>query len=330
MKKELVSVIVPVYKVEEYLKECVDSIINQTYKNIEIILIDDGSPDNCGKICDEYVKKDSRIKVIHKENGGLSSARNAGLDVAKGEYIAFVDSDDWLMPTYVYDMLKIAMKYNKEIVQCGHAKNVDDLYLKKELSKDKELSFFEKNEAIYNLNVKNHGEYIVVWNKLYRKELFENIRFPVNRINEDTFVTYKLFWNCKGEIAFTRKKLYYYRQREGSIMNNKFNIRRYDALDGYQEQFEFFLKLKKKKLIDASICIYQMIIKDFWYRTNVADIENKNKYLNQLLKRSRKIYKYMILNKYISIKNKIIYSIFDISPSMYFGIIKLFEKRTRK
>ena len=322
--KEKISIIVPVYKVEQYLKECLNSIINQTYKNLEIILIDDGSPDNCGKICDEYAEVDSRIKVIHKENGGLSSARNAGLDIATGEYISFIDSDDYVSEDFIYELYRCAEIGNSDIVQCEYTSKDFELELQ-DLQKSK-TSRISTKEAIDNLNIKNHAKYIVVWNKLYKKYLFEKVRFPIGRINEDTFVTYKLFWNCKTEIFVTDRKLYYYRQRNDSIMNKKFNVKRYDALDGYREELEFFIENKSEENIDSSAYLYQRFLKDFWYKTNNEKLENKNENLKNLLKRSRSIYKYIIFNNKISIKNKIIYSLFNISPNIYFGIIKLLKE----
>lgn len=178
MNNELISVIIPVYKVEKYLDECIQSVINQTYKNLEIILVDDGSPDNCGKICDEYAKKDNRIKVIHKENGGLSSARNAGLDIARGEYISFIDSDDYVSKDFIKNM-SIQMA-NADLIICG-MKNVykeDEKCDEKEnvVIKNETLTFIEANQKL----IKPKNEiYVTACNKLYRRELFDNLRFEI-------------------------------------------------------------------------------------------------------------------------------------------------------
>lgn len=178
--QELISVIIPIYNVEKYLKKCIDSIINQTYKNLEIILVDDGSPDNCGKICDEYAKKDQRIRVIHKKNGGLSDARNAGIDIAKGKYIAFVDSDDYVEKEYIEIMYKELKKNNVKIVQCGINKISDNEeiidnygYLKDELINSQRI--MEEKYTKYPISN------VVAWNKLYDIDLFKNIRYPVRK-----------------------------------------------------------------------------------------------------------------------------------------------------
>lgn len=167
--QQMLSIIVPVYKVEKYLRQCLDSIVNQTYENLEIILIDDGSPDNCGKICDEYAQRDNRIKVIHKENGGLSSARNIGTQIAKGEYITYVDSDDWLDKNMYSELISALEKYNLDMVRC-EAYTSDginkEIILPKEEYKNK--IFYDK-EILYRY----FDEFLckVVWNAVYKKKL---------------------------------------------------------------------------------------------------------------------------------------------------------------
>jgi glycosyltransferase involved in cell wall biosynthesis len=241
----VVSVIVPVYSVERYLQQCIDSICKQTYENLEVILVNDGSPDNCGEICDRNAVLDSRIVVIHKENGGLSSARNVGLDIAKGEYIAFVDADDTIHPCFIEKLLEMCLRYNCDIAQCDYlAVSEDSLSLP--LNPWQEISFYDGRQALHELcrGGVNAIKYTVAWNKIYKRKLFRYIRYPVGRIHEDEFTTYQVFWKAK-KIAITRQYLYYYLQRNTSIMGSGFSIKRLDILDAFRERLAF---LQKKKL----------------------------------------------------------------------------------
>lgn len=217
MNKPLISIIVPIYKVEEYLADCVNSLINQTYKKIEIILVDDGSPDNCPKLCDEYALKDPRIIVLHKPNGGLSDARNAGLDVCKGEYVAFVDSDDFIDKEMYDHMLNASLKYNADIVRCdfrmygGTKYQNHSLYLKnKEYTV---LTDYEPLKAL--LTWKMH---CCAWDKLYRKDFLKNNRFIKGRLNEDIIFHFMLLQQGCTYVEIN-KVLYNYRVRPGSITN---------------------------------------------------------------------------------------------------------------
>lgn len=182
-----ISVIVPVYKVEPYLSRCLDSIINQTYRNLEIILVDDGSPDHCGEICDEYARQDSRIRVIHKSNGGLSDARNHGIDVATGDYIAFVDSDDYVT-TDMYEKMLARLEFdNSDMVVCNYYR-FDEGSVPPEYGyinlPDRVLS---KDEA-FDFYLQIGGDYVSAWNKLYKRGIFADLRYPTGKIYEDTFV----------------------------------------------------------------------------------------------------------------------------------------------
>lgn len=222
----LISIIVPVYRVEKYLKKCVDSLINQTYKNLEIILVDDGSPDNCPIVCDTYAKIDSRIVVIHKENGGLSDARNAGLDIASGEYIGFVDSDDYISPDMYEALLRGLTEDNSDIACCNY------LQVNEEGTayKDQELPIKDEcldSRGAYELLIKYGGYYAVAWNKLYRRQIWETIRYPKGRKYEDMFVICALIEQC-AKISHVNSPLYYYVRREGSITSEERSIKDFD------------------------------------------------------------------------------------------------------
>ena len=246
----MISVIVPVYKVEKYLNKCVNSILGQTYQNLEIILIDDGSPDNCGAICDAYAKKDSRIEVIHKKNGGLSDARNSGLDIAKGDYIAFVDSDDYIHCEMIEKLLCSSKENDADISICS-AQMVDE--------QNRALGVLPVTPGVYTgIQVIEeydyfHGAYVVAWNKLYKRHIFDNLRYDVGKIHEDEFSFHRVFSKCKI-VSCVDDALYYYLQRSGSIMSKR------TALD-VRNQIEALL-LRIEWMQNNSIshdCIYRAI-----------------------------------------------------------------------
>lgn len=215
MKKPLISVIVPVYNVAEYLPKCVDSILAQTYENLEIILVEDGTKDSSGMICDEYAKKDSRIKVIHKENGGLSSARNAGMDIARGEYFGFVDSDDWIEPETYETLMALTLKYDADLV-CAGRYDVDGATGKRTIGlcpkKEESISPMEMLGRVFTWD----GCDSAAWDKLYRRHLFDTIRYPLGMYSEDIAIFYKLMEKA-NRVALCDKPLYNYLHRENSI-----------------------------------------------------------------------------------------------------------------
>ena len=216
MDEPLVSIIVPVYKVEPYLRRCLDSIVNQTYSNLEIILIDDGSPDNCPKICDEYSIKDNRVVVIHKGNGGLSDARNVGLDICKGDYILFVDSDDWIANTCVEIMLDTAINNDVDIVISNFIKTQDLFDIDLSNCTITSTKLLNPIDAVKGLWSEHSTAFTTVWGVLYAKKILENQRFPKGLIHEDLFTSYKFLYQSP-KTAFIDLPLYCYFQRSDSI-----------------------------------------------------------------------------------------------------------------
>lgn len=220
---DLISVIVPVYKVEQYLNDCINSLVNQSYKNLEIILVDDGSPDNCPIMCDNWAKKDKRIKVIHKKNGGLSSARNAGLDVANGDYFTFVDSDDWISLSMYEDMLKIFKNDDVDVV----AGKINCYFEKTGIIKPfMESSDYYKITQDLIINKEKYQKLTLsrvlesaAWNKLYKASLFCDLRFKENRYYEDYLYIYNISKRIKN-IYYIAKPYYYYRIRDNSICSS--------------------------------------------------------------------------------------------------------------
>ena len=210
-KKELISVIIPVYNVKPYIRQCLDSVIRQSYKNLEIILVDDGSTDGSGEICNQYAEKDSRIRVIHQSNRGLSEARNAGLELATGKYIMFVDSDDWVEPDFCRIPYELSEKHSADIVIFPFRKAETWKQPKRYRESD---GLKNKNRALWLLH---HSGAAAVWNKLYKKELFLEIRFPADRVYEDIAVTHKLILKAERIYYTNNIVLYHYRSRAGSI-----------------------------------------------------------------------------------------------------------------
>lgn len=209
-----ISVIVPVYKVEKYIYECIDSVLNQTYANIEIILVDDGSPDRCGEICDEYAQKDNRVIVIHQQNAGLSAARNAGIRLATGKYICFIDSDDYVSPDYCQTLFELLNGTSFDYSVCDVLRFEDGQPPLRESFDD--ISTYSNDEYL-NLQINKQREF-GVWNKLYRRELFDRICFKEGKLHEDVFWSADLANTCTNGVIETTKQCLYYRQRQGSIV----------------------------------------------------------------------------------------------------------------
>ena len=263
-KMPLVSVIIPVYKVEQYLHECVDSVLAQTYANIEVILVDDGSPDGCSAICDEYAAKDCRVRVIHKENGGLSDARNAGMKIAYGEYWAFVDSDDVVHPQMIESLMEpILADSNLKLSTCGFRR----------FSNDTELDFskaeFQSAQRLSLTEFMHIDCWMTAWGKIYHKTLFDGIVYPKGRFHEDEFVTYKLIYRAE-KIVFSSDMLYLYRQREGSIMSNFSKKRAVDSFEAYSERIAFF----KAEPVLYDLAILQML--NFYVTLNTKKYKKIN------------------------------------------------------
>lgn len=241
MEQPLISVIVPVYKVEPYLERCVNSIVNQTYKNLEIVLVNDGSPDRCGEICDELARQDARIRVIHKENGGLSSARNAGLDVISGEYIGFVDSDDWIESDMYERLLFLLSNNNAQISACGLECDYEDgkiVYFNDQYPQKTDVEVFSKQDALRELiatkKITNSA-----CDKLFCKHIFENLRFRVGMVNED----FDLMPKCVEMVenfAYDPKPLYHYSMMGESITRGAFKKSRFTEADVSRKNMAYY------------------------------------------------------------------------------------------
>lgn len=272
-----ISIIVPVYNVELYLRRCIDSILNQTFTDFELILVDDGSPDSSGKICDEYAESDERIKVIHKKNSGPASARNTGLDVANGEWITFVDSDDWINKEYLEKLYNSCKNNGVDISTCGFFQTEGN---------EIEIERQKFNIKLYNpedLWIENQLRATVPWGKLYKKDLWSKIRFPVGKFAEDEYTIYKVLFQCK-KIAHSEAELYYYFVNLNSITKSEWSLKWLDAVEAIGQQLKYFKKHKFERAEELTIRVYENVID-----RNCKQTENKyikeNKKLKKLKRR---------------------------------------------
>lgn len=224
----IISVIVPIYKVEQYIRRCINSIISQTYRNLEIILVDDGSPDNCGKICDEYAEKDNRIIVIHKQNGGLGRARNTGIEIFKGQYVMFVDADDYLSLDCVEVLYTRITEDNCEIAVGNYIKIFDNDVTKAGFCRCPEGRVMSRADVLSSY--KPHLIYVTAWGKLYRHDIIKNISYPTLRCGEDTWVFGDIIKQC-NRISFVNRTLYFYYQRLDSIVHSPDEGRQVDSIN---------------------------------------------------------------------------------------------------
>lgn len=330
MKKEtLLSVIVPVYKVEEYLTKCLDSIINQTYKNLEIILVDDGSPDACPQICDEYAKKDKRIKVIHKQNGGVSSARNMGLDVAKGEFITFVDSDDWIDDTMYEKMMKKQAEEDLDLIlvrykslENGTITNVREEQLD-DFCKENNLKYliniFTKSKK--EKNILFTYDYIMgsIWRMVFRKSSIGNIRFDSNiKIMEDCVFLFQLILKHKIRSGFVDEYLYNYIIRDSSAMATKGKVIVENSLFYEKKVINLFKNSPYEYMIRARLFLCYIDCVESKYRHGFKNIDlSEVKHLN-----SRENYKQLMKIK-MPLKARV--RAFCVHHGLFF-IIQLWDK----
>jgi glycosyltransferase involved in cell wall biosynthesis len=320
-----ISIIVPVYNVEPYIRKCIDSILVQTFQDFELILIDDGSPDNCGKICDEYAALDNRIVVIHKENGGLSSARNAGLDLAKGEYISFIDSDDYI-DRQMYDILYQQAKTSQsDMVVCGfHMVDEDDHILNNlNMARESSTEEYSNIEALYEMfhiekefhtGTEVNPKWIIMCNKLYRRDLFKGLRFPEGRIYEDEYIAHHLLYRCK-KITCIPERLYFYLQRENTLSNFAFNTKKFDRLYALKQRADFF---KKIGLMDLHYKTLKGFMDSFFWNYSLAKatLPNAKSELKKLKKTMNQSHISFLRSPLISWKQKVFITLFIIYPAI--------------
>ena len=313
---DLITIVVPVYKVEQYLGKCVDSIRKQTYPHLEIILVDDGSPDNCGSMCDEYAACDDRIVVIHKENGGLSDARNAALDIARGNYITFIDSDDYIQVDYIEYLYVLLKKSNADMSICEFDYITEDgKRLNHPLENGTEMLLDQKEALRYLLKQKPYSN--SASGKLFKTSHFQDIRFPKDRLYEDTATTYKLFLKAE-KIIFGARPLYYYVARNGSISRSAFSVRQmeglYHAETMVKDIVAIYPDLQEQgycRLIDSGSSLLTMIPKDQYpeaYRTAMNSV--------------RRVRKRVLLSGEASAKRRVIAALSFLNEKLFISLLR--------
>lgn len=322
-----ISVIVPIYNVEKYLLKCIESIISQTYTNLEIILVNDGSPDNSRIICDEYSKKDHRIKVINKENGGLSDARNVGLDIATGDFISFIDSDDYIHEGYYETLIDLIIKFDADIAQCEFLKVYDKATYNFDIeisSVEPKITVLSNEDALKNLYNEHYVNTVVVWNKLYKRKLFKQIRFPKGKVHEDEYTTYKVLFDTK-KVVCTSKPMNYYLQRSDSIMGNikgeGFNVKLLDKLGAYQEQIIFYGDKKLLDLENKAKISFESLLIGSMIDVSKSKLDNKNEIFHYLVNFYKKNNFINSDNMTISLKKKSRILLFKYSPEFCIKIL---------
>lgn len=308
---DLISVIIPVYKVEKYLCRCVDSVLEQTYTNMEIILVDDGSPDNCPVMCDEYARQDSRVKVIHQENAGLSGARNAGIDMAQGQWLAFVDSDDYLAADFLERLYQACVDTGSSLSVCRWE------YVRGETIPEHgtgETRVYTGREMLANLYMPDGAYFVVAWNKLYRKELFEDIRYPLGRIHEDEATTYRIYDKVK-KAAYVDRSLYGYFVTPVSITRG-FNPKRMDWVTAVAERLDFFEQKGYTELMVPGLQALADGSIDIWFglRDQLPGSEKQQEEIRTLIREGlRRVKKY---GKF-PLRTEIGYRLFLTWPGLY-------------
>ncbi|MFB4168894.1 glycosyltransferase [Virgibacillus sp. JSM 102003] len=301
MRQPDISIIVPVYNSSQYISKCIDSILAQTFQNFELILVNDGSTDQSGQICDQYAEKDSRIVVIHKKNGGVSSARNAGINTAMGEYISFVDGDDWVYKDLYLKLYELCTATNSDISICSIYREVngDVIHVKKE----ELIKEMDNTEAMKQLFTGKYFRF-AVWAKLYKKSCFENIRYPEDRRLDDLPTTYKVFSNA-NKVVYTSYSGYIYLLRENSIITSSYNEKKLDVFLGWDEIIAF-MNENYPQLSEEYISCFVYYSMDHVYSilNQVKDPVEKEKYIVYIQRYIRKYYKEIIKNTRLSLKYK--------------------------
>lgn len=310
-----ISIIVPVYNVEKYLSRCIESILNQTFREFELILVNDGSTDKSGYICNKYKNLDERVIVINKENGGASSARNYGLNIARGEYIGFVDSDDYVHKYMFQVLYDNALKYSSDITMCNYKivydikyEDFDDLDIKNYTPK-----FYSNIEAQYRLY--DYLGIVLPWNKLYKKSIFEGLRYEEGKIHEDEIIIHKLLYKA-NLILDIPLQLYFYEQREGSVMNSKYSIKNLDKIYALRDRVLFYKKVGLDDLRHKSEYHYT---KQFFveYFNAKYKLTNSDEEINQMRKEYIGMIKLLLKNPLYNIKEKLLWILFCVNPYFY-------------
>lgn len=326
-REDLISVIVPVYNMEQYLERCINSIVDQTYRNLEIILVDDGSTDRSPRMCDEYAQKDGRIKVVHKVNGGLSDARNAGLQVATGTYIGYVDSDDWIEPQMYQRMYEACIEHQAQVAVCRYAKIYRD-HVDRE--GNGQVTVFDR-EGILKIYLTDQPEYVVynsVWSKLFAREVVEGVLFPVGKNSEDIMYTTKAF--CKLEKAVYIDECFYdyVLDREGSIMNVNRTQRMFqDEIPFWREHITCIREMVSKDMGDmAAYYFYRRLLSYYMELAVGEETRTAAKRIAGIMRDERAEIRRVYTNAFEGKGDVIRMQLFLISPRLYRSVNQIYER----
>lgn len=322
MNKPLISVVIPIYNVEQYLNACIDSVVNQTYSNLEIILVEDGSPDNCPEICDEYAKLDNRIKVIHQKNGGLSAARNAGIDFAHGVFLTFIDSDDFVTSNYVELLYKGIVEFEADISIasfCTFTKE-DELKIQSNESPFAEKTKEECFKRYGAFNAELSMPFISACNKLYKRDLFSSIRFPIGKLYEDAFSTYKLLDNAK-KIVFTSTYLYFYRLNPQSILGQSFKEKHLEMVEAFCSGMNYFYQKGENEI--AEMFRPPLLMREIYCWWGVKRILKNEQLSQKMINEYRADCKELKYGKHVGMFWYVVFKLISFWPQLYLLYRKL-------
>lgn len=319
-RADLITVIVAVYNIEDYVAKCIESVINQTYRTIEILVIDDGSTDKSGGICDAYAERDNRIKVFHGKNRGLSEARNQGIGYAKGDYLVFVDGDDWIHPQMIEMLYDVLKKNGSDIAACGFERKNIRFAEQKYRSSQLSVRNITREEAVSDMYSAN----VVAWNKLYKRSIFDDIRYPAGRIHEDEFTAHRIYWKC-NRISVISEPMYFYVMREDSIVNTVTLKSIFDGLDALLDRLSFAKEHNWTEVLDsvAGRCLDYMA--EWYYKLKKS---KDKKTAARIRNRAR-----MLIKQNRDIKIKYQYHIFAAAPVLYASyryLIKTYGKLIKR
>lgn len=329
----MVTVIIPVYNVEKYIEKCLNSVMNQTYRDLEILVIDDGSTDQSGIICDTIAQKDGRIRVIHQRNGGLSAARNAGLDHATGEFVMFIDGDDYIHSKMAETLLRSIREYDADIAvgKYAYVEENEDIDIYSELVENEKLRKINGKCCCKELYGDNPTETIIMCNKMFRIELFANVRFPLGKLHEDEFVIYKLLYNSSW-VVYTGVVLYYYLQRSNSIMlNQNYGEGHLSILEMQEGAITFFMDHGEEELVHTAVLRAFGLGRMLYYKYDMAKRKDLQK---NVLKQYRTLTKKYINSAGEDWSSKIILVSFGYSPRLFTALTQfkgwLWKKKHQK
>lgn len=302
-KKSIISVIVPVYNVEKYIDKCLYSICNQTYSNLEIILVNDGSTDSSLEKCNQFANKDKRIKVVTQNNKGLSAARNTGIAQSKGEYLVFIDSDDYISNNMIEKLYSNLIKNKSDLCICDfemvYGEEMINLNEDK-IDNDSESIVYDKYEALLQLYGKKSDRFNVAWNKIYKRHIFDTLVFPEGKVHEDMYVMHRVFDKC-DRISFINESLYYYVQRNDSITGQKFNLKALDILGAFEDRIKYFEELGEVRL--KMITYIKYINQILMLHAKLIKFYSERKDISELLEKKYSILKLNIIENYAILKD---------------------------